>query len=201
MPTAGRPRRRGPQLLEEALKLQETKLGPDHPDTLKPINLATGLQCRRPPRRGHQALSRRRSKRSRGQARTRPPRHAQQPEQSRRGLLGQRPHRRGHRDVRGDARGGRPKLGPDHPDTLISRTISPWPTPAGRSAEAIELTSRCSSCMEPKLGPDHPDTLTSRNNLAVPTDAPAAPPRPSRCYEETLKLQEAKLGPTTPTPS
>ena len=59
------------------------------------------------------------------------------------------------------------KLGPDHPDTLISRTnLAIAYQAAGRIADAIKMDEATLKQRESKLGPDHPDTLTSRNNLA-----------------------------------
>ena len=73
-------------------------------------------------------------------------------------------------------------LGPDHPDTLTSRSsLANAYLAAGRTAEAITMHEATLKLMESKLGPNHPDTLNSRNNLAMPTSTPAAPPRPSSC--------------------
>ena len=94
---------------------------------------------RRPHRRRHQDA--RGDPRATGvEARPGPPRHAYQPQQPRQGLPRRRPHRRGHHDPRGDPQ-AQAKLGPDHPDTLISRTASPSLTPPpdasrGRAATA-----------------------------------------------------------------
>ncbi|MEU4834098.1 NB-ARC domain-containing protein, partial [Streptosporangium sp. NPDC023615] len=58
-------------------------------------------------------------------------------------------------------------LGPDHPDTLNSRSnLAYWRgqvgDPAGAAAAFEELLTDCLRV----LGPDHPDTLISRGNLA-----------------------------------
>ena len=73
-------------------------------------------------------------------------------------------------------------LGPDHPDTLLSRNnLALAYRAAGRSAEAIPLSEQTLAVSERVFGPDHPRTLTSRDNLAAPIRRRAAPPRRSRC--------------------
>jgi tetratricopeptide (TPR) repeat protein len=58
-------------------------------------------------------------------------------------------------------------LGPDHPDTLISRgNLALAYQEAGRTAEAIGLYERTLTDMGRIFGPDHPNTLQARNNLA-----------------------------------
>jgi hypothetical protein len=59
-------------------------------------------------------------------------------------------------------------LGPDHPDTLTSRSnLAIGYRAAGRLDEAISLHKQTLAARERTLGPDHPDTLQSRHNLAV----------------------------------
>ena len=68
-------------------------------------------------------------------------------------------------DVAVDALAG--LLGPDHPDTLASRTnLAGAYYAAGRLTEAITLYEQVTKDCARILGEDHPDTLTSRNNLA-----------------------------------
>ena len=63
-------------------------------------------------------------------------------------------------------------LGPDHPDTLISRNnLAGAYESAGRLGEAIPLSEQALADCERVLGPDHPGTLTSRNNLKRAHDA------------------------------
>jgi len=58
-------------------------------------------------------------------------------------------------------------LGPDHPDTLTSRSsLAVAHQGAGRPAEAIPLHEQTLAASERVLGSDHPYTLASRNNLA-----------------------------------
>jgi hypothetical protein len=59
------------------------------------------------------------------------------------------------------------KLGPDHPDTLISRTqLANALYSAGRYADAVRLHDAALKARESKLGPGHPDTFASRSGLA-----------------------------------
>ena len=58
-------------------------------------------------------------------------------------------------------------LGPDHPDTLVSRNnLASAYESAGRLGEAIPLYEQVLADRVRVLGDDHPQTLTSRNNLA-----------------------------------
>ncbi|WP_419469331.1 tetratricopeptide repeat protein [Candidatus Frankia alpina] len=59
-------------------------------------------------------------------------------------------------------------LGPDHPDTLASRSnLAGAYQSAGRLDQAIDLHEQTLTDRLRILGPDHPHTLTSRNNLAA----------------------------------
>jgi serine/threonine protein kinase len=90
-------------------------------------------------------------------------------------------------------------LGPDHPDTLISRTnLASACLAAGRTAEATTLHEATLRLFESKLGPDHPHTLTSRNGLASAYDAAGRTAEAITLHEATLKLSESKLGPDHP---
>ena len=58
-------------------------------------------------------------------------------------------------------------LGPDHPETLLSRNnLAIAYQGAGRVDEAITLYEQTLAARERVLGPDHPDTLATHNNLA-----------------------------------
>ncbi len=86
-------------------------------------------------------------------------------------------------------------LGPDHPDTLISRNnLAEAYRAAGRTAEALALHESTLRLREAKLGPDHPATLTSRNNLAAAYNAAGRVAEALALHESTLRLREAKLG-------
>ncbi|MEU0992190.1 tetratricopeptide repeat protein [Streptomyces sp. NPDC005953] len=58
-------------------------------------------------------------------------------------------------------------LGPDHPDTLTTRSnLARWRGEAGDAVGAAEASEDLLEDMVRVLGPDHPHTLTTRNNLA-----------------------------------
>ncbi|MEU8004404.1 tetratricopeptide repeat protein [Catellatospora sp. NPDC049111] len=58
-------------------------------------------------------------------------------------------------------------LGPDHPDTLVTRSnIAYWQGAAGDPAGAAEAFEQLLTDRLRVLGPDHPSTLTTRNNIA-----------------------------------
>ena len=58
-------------------------------------------------------------------------------------------------------------LGPDHRDTLASRSnLAAAYQEAGRTGEAITVHEQTLAAREQVLGPDHPSTLASRTNLA-----------------------------------
>jgi tetratricopeptide (TPR) repeat protein/tRNA A-37 threonylcarbamoyl transferase component Bud32 len=86
-------------------------------------------------------------------------------------------------------------LGPDHPDTLRSRSnlgVACWY--AGRWPDAIALHVATLARREATLGPDHPDTLASRNNLALAYISAGRVDEAIALHAATLKLREAKLG-------
>ena len=58
-------------------------------------------------------------------------------------------------------------LGPDHPDTLRTRSnLAFWLGEAGQVEEAITQFRQLLEDRARVLGPDHPHTLATRNNLA-----------------------------------
>src|SRR5439155_1162517 len=59
------------------------------------------------------------------------------------------------------------KLGPDHPDTLMSmNNLGNSYTALGRHADALRLYEGTLARRKAKLGPDHPDTLASLSAVA-----------------------------------
>ncbi len=76
-------------------------------------------------------------------------------------------------------------LGPEHPDTLFSRSnLAADYFAVGRYEAAITLDEAISVAREKLLGPEHPDTLFSRSNLA-------ADYRSVGRYEGAITLDEA----------
>ncbi|MEU5771255.1 FxSxx-COOH system tetratricopeptide repeat protein [Streptomyces asoensis] len=58
-------------------------------------------------------------------------------------------------------------LGPDHPDTLVTRTdLARWQGASGDAAGAAAATADLLDDIRGALGPDHPDTLATLSNLA-----------------------------------
>jgi hypothetical protein len=93
-------------------------------------------------------------------------------------------------------------LGPDHPDTLISRNNLAYAyETAGDLARAIPLHEATLADSERILGPDHLNTLTSRNNLAYAYQAAGDLARAIPLYEATLADSERILGPDHPNSS
>ena len=57
-------------------------------------------------------------------------------------------------------------LGPDHPDTLITRSnIAYWTVRAGDVTEARRLFDRLLTDQERVLGPNHPHAINTRHAL------------------------------------
>ena len=91
------------------------------------------------------------------------------------------------------------KLGPDHPDTLVSmNNLANSYDALGRHAEALKLREETLALRKAKLGPDHPDTLLSMYNLANFYEALGRHAEALKLHEETLALRKAKLGPDHP---
>jgi hypothetical protein len=91
------------------------------------------------------------------------------------------------------------KLGPDHPDTLISmHNLAEGYSAAGKLDLALPLSENALKLMKAKLGPDHPHTLACMANLAVGYQAAGKLDLALPLYQDTLKLRKAKLGPDHP---
>jgi tetratricopeptide (TPR) repeat protein len=91
------------------------------------------------------------------------------------------------------------KLGPDHPDTLVSRNnLAMAYLDSGCIAEALPRLEATLRARESKLGPDHPDTLVSRNSLAMAYGAAGREAEAIALLEATLRARESKLGPDHP---
>ena len=87
-------------------------------------------------------------------------------------------------------------LGPDHPDTLTSRSyLAAALREAGRNAEAIPLLEHARSDCERILGPDHPDTLASRGSLAAAYREAGRTAEAIALLERVLADDERILGP------
>ncbi len=63
------------------------------------------------------------------------------------------------------------KLGPDHPETLVTcNNLAGACGVAGRTDKAIPMHKETLKLRTLKLGPDHVNTLHSRNNLGLASE-------------------------------
>jgi hypothetical protein len=86
-------------------------------------------------------------------------------------------------------------LGPDHPDTLRSRSdLAAAYREAGRTADAAPLVEQVLAARERIAGPDHPSTLAARNNLAVAYRAAGRAAEAVPLFEQNLAACERLLG-------
>jgi serine/threonine protein kinase len=91
------------------------------------------------------------------------------------------------------------RLGPDHPDTLISRNgLAVAYQEAGKPDLALPLLEETLRLRQARLGPEHPHTLHSMNNLAGAYMEAGKRDRALPLYEASLKLIKARLGPEHP---
>ena len=183
---------------EATLKLRESKLGPDHPDTLTSRNNLAAAYVP-PAARPTPSRCTRRTSSSGVEARPRPPRHAQQPQQPRQGLPSRRPHGRGHQDARGDAQAARVEARPRPPrhaqQPQQPRRGLPCRRPA--SPRRSRCTRRRSGCGSRSSAPTTPTRSSAATTSPWPTAGPAAC-RGDRDARGDVEAQEAKLGPGHP---
>jgi serine/threonine protein kinase/tetratricopeptide (TPR) repeat protein len=86
-------------------------------------------------------------------------------------------------------------LAPDHPDTLISRSlVADGYGAVGRLDEAIALHKETLKIRTAKLGPEDSSTLNSRNNLASAYFNAGRLDEAIAMHEATLKIRDAKFG-------
>ncbi|WP_439657750.1 tetratricopeptide repeat protein [Lentzea sp. HUAS TT2] len=91
------------------------------------------------------------------------------------------------------------RLGPDHPDTLTTRSnLAHWRGAAGDPAGAATAYEELLTDHLRVLGPDHPDTLTTRSNLARWRGEAGDPAGAATAYEELLTDRMRVLGPDHP---
>ncbi|GAA2247812.1 hypothetical protein GCM10010104_50310 [Streptomyces indiaensis] len=90
-------------------------------------------------------------------------------------------------------------LGPEHPDTLVSRNnLALTLRRLGRHQEAAAEHRRALTDRRRVLGPDHPHTLNSRNNLALALIDLGQYPEAADLLRRTLTYYEDVLGPDHP---
>jgi serine/threonine protein kinase/tetratricopeptide (TPR) repeat protein len=91
------------------------------------------------------------------------------------------------------------KLGPDHPDTLLSMNNLALGYQAAKQLDkALPLFEETLRLSKARLGPDHPDTVSSMGNLATAYQAADRMDKALPLLEKTLELRKAQLGPDHP---
>jgi tetratricopeptide (TPR) repeat protein len=93
----------------------------------------------------------------------------------------------------------RAQLGPDHPDTLRTRSnLATWLGEAGRVQDAAGQFERLLADQARVLGPDHPATLTTRGNLATCLGRAERVQKAAGQFERLLADRAQVLGPDHP---
>ena len=83
-------------------------------------------------------------------------------------------------------------LGPEHPDTLVTRgNLARWTGEAGDPAAARDLFAALLPVHERVLGPEHPDTLVTRANLAFWTGEAGDPAAARDQFAALLPVRRA----------
>lgn len=89
--------------------------------------------------------------------------------------------------------------GPEHPNTLSSRTgLASALSAQGKVAEAERECRAVLALQERVLGTEHPDTLASRNNLAVTLWEQGKTAEAEQEHRSVLVINESLLGPEHP---
>lgn len=90
-------------------------------------------------------------------------------------------------------------LGPDHPDTLETRSnVASWTGQTGHPTEALRLFTELLPDLQRVLGPDHPETLITRGNIAAWIGQTGHPTEALRLFTELLPDLQRVLGPDHP---
>jgi hypothetical protein len=90
-------------------------------------------------------------------------------------------------------------LGPEHPDTLISRGHhADWTGQAGDPAAARDMFAELLPVHQRVLGPEHPHTLITQGHLASWTGYAGDPAAARDMFAELLPVHERVLGPEHP---
>jgi serine/threonine protein kinase len=88
------------------------------------------------------------------------------------------------------------KLGPDHPDTLVSmNNLAAAYQVSGQVAKAVPLYEAALEKTKAKLGPDHTATLGSMDSLALAYQASGQLAKAVPLHQAALEKTKAKLGP------
>ena len=183
----------------EMLKLQESKLGPDHPHTLQSRNNLAAAYREAGRMSEAIALDEATLKLREIEAGPRPPRHAHQPQQPGPRLLTPPADCRGDRTARGDAQAPRVEAGPRPPRYAHQPQQPRRRLPRCRpTAEAIALHEATLKLLRPSSAPTTPTRSSAAATWPPPTSRPAGWPRRSPCSRRPSRLCESKLGPDHP---
>ncbi len=181
--------------LERAVELRQTRLGPDHADTLNSRNsLASAYQQAG---RTADAITLHEATLKQQQAKLGPD-HSDTLNSRNNLAVAYRAAGRTDDAIKmheATLKERESKVGPDHPDTLESRnSLATAYLAAGRATDAIRMHEATLERRETKLGADHPDTTRSRNNLASAYRESGRIADAIKLFETTLKQRESKLG-------
>ena len=90
-------------------------------------------------------------------------------------------------------------LGPEHPDTLITRAnLARWTGEAGDAAGARDQYAALLPVYERVRGPEHPHTLAARHDLALWTGEAGDAAAARDLFAALLPVRERVLGPEHP---
>jgi tetratricopeptide (TPR) repeat protein len=114
-------------------------------------------------------------------------------------LIEQGAYRDAEETLRAVAEARERALGPDHADTLRSRTRLAYAQyRAGKYNDAIDGFRAIVGLEERILGAQHPDTLLARNGLAIALDNGGKPAEAEAEHRRILAIREKVLGPEHP---
>jgi non-specific serine/threonine protein kinase/serine/threonine-protein kinase len=190
---------RAQPLQERALEIQRRVLGPQHPDTLRSMNLLANTLGDE----GHDVEAEKLCREVLAiRLRVLGPKH---PDTLRSMVtLGGTLYEQGHyaeaeKLFREALDLQRQILGPEHPDTVGSMNdLASTFSQEGRNADAVKIIRATLEIRRRILGPDHPDTLASMMNLANLLNGEAQYAEAEAICRQALEIQRRVLGPDHP---
>jgi serine/threonine protein kinase/lipopolysaccharide biosynthesis regulator YciM len=187
------------QTIEETLKLNQSALGPDHPETLTTMNnLAEFYLSIAKSEKAIQLLE----ETLKGRKAKLGPNHRDTLRTMRdlsMAYLADGKSDLASRLIEETLELAKAKLGLEHPDTLeILNTLARVHLDLGKLDQALPLIEETLELMKTRLGPDHPSTLYASSSLAALYHRARKLKQEVELLEETLELTKAKLGPEHP---
>ena len=186
-------------LLEQAVEIQRTVLGPGHAETLGSMNaLALGLEeedrFTEAEKLARQTLATSRQAFGARNANTLKSMNTLVAILTQEGSYAE-----AEKLARETVEIARGVLGPEHPDSIkylsgladVENALGRFPQAEKLLREALEVQRRV-------VGPEHPDTLNLMNNLAVMLDDAGRPAEAEKVERELLEIQRRILGPEHP---